>query len=156
SFLVFALLMSLLPWVEIRCETTEALGPFNKYALVTQNAWQAMLGDTTGRPPPNLDSGGAADRQKKALPKEGKADVEPAPLVGVFLAFALAGAVLGFTVPARKTRLVLMAVLCVGALGALVTQTALGFPLKKKDRADILNYLQEVAPEHPELRGPRF
>src|SRR5207302_5912560 len=105
SFLVFALVMSLLPWVEVRCESVDA-GPFGRYAVVTQNGWQAVLGEATGRVPTAQQLGAPDNRAQKELPKKIERDLEPAPLVGVFLGCALAAAILGFTVPGRKTRLI--------------------------------------------------
>ena len=51
SFLAFTLLMSLLPWVEVRCDQVGAPASLTGYAVVTQNGWQTVWGETTGNAP---------------------------------------------------------------------------------------------------------
>jgi hypothetical protein len=150
SFLAFALLMSLLPWVEVRCDQV-APTPLTGYAVVTQNGWQTVWGETTGNAPNVPEAATKRDRRPAVEP-----DVEPAPLVGVFLGLAVAGIILGYSLRPGKVRLAIMVAVCLGAAGALGAQTALGFPLKKKDPPSIQQYIEKAFPNNPEFRGPNY
>ena len=85
-----------------------------------------------------------------------KPALDPAPLVGVFLGCVLAGTILGFALPVRRPRLILMSLLCCAALATLITQMVLGFPLKDKTPEDILNFLQGQAPNQMPARARLF
>src|SRR5438128_2314224 len=104
SFLAFTLLMALFPWVEVRCEQGVPT-PFRAYhSVVDQNAFQIALGDKSiNSLPGRINPGGV---QFGNVPPKEKLDYAPAPLIGVFLALVLVGGIIGFTVPARKPRLI--------------------------------------------------
>jgi hypothetical protein len=149
SFLAFALLMSLFPWVEVRCSQPGA--PLD-YPVWHQNGWQAIVGDSTGGIPSDqeLHRGGPNNPNAGPRPRPGKIEQKPplaaAPLVGVCLGCTLAGTILGFALPMRRLRLILMGLLCCTALGTLITQMVVGFPLKEKKHDDILNFLMTLPP----------
>lgn len=157
SFLAFALLMSVFPWVEVRCTQRGAPVGFGDYPVWHQNGWQAIVGDSTGGIPdergfvPNNPNDPGGGRRPVPPPNGQKPPLDAAPLAGVFLGCVVAGTILGFALPTRKPRLILMGLLCCTALGALLTQTILGFPLKKKGHDDIMAFLQTLPPN--QVRG---
>jgi hypothetical protein len=162
SFLVFTLLMSLLPWVEVRCEQLNSPPPFNEYPVLQQNAWQATWGGSSGNLPderqlrgrpfnPN-DPGGF----NQLRPVWTKPDLAAAPLVGVFLVCVFAGVILGYALPSSNVRKLVMAALCVTALAVLITQIAIGFPLKRLTRPDVVKFLEVAMPNNAQWRGPQF
>ncbi len=157
SFLMFTLLISLLPWVEVRCEQVGQPPPFNEFTVVSQNAWQAAIGDSSGQIPDRRQFGpvpGGRPWAPNGPPVWKEPDLPAAPLVGVFLACVFAGAILGYALPSSRPRQALLGALCVTAVTVLVVQIAVGFPLKKLGRTDILAFLEAAAPQEAQWRGP--
>ena len=157
SFLSFTLLMTLLPWVEIRCEQRGA-APFRlTYPVVEQNAFQVALGDVKFDPFSN-----PALRNRGGMPAQGQVkqkqpDIPPAPIIGAFLVCVLMATIIGFAVPMRKARLALMTVFTLGAGGTILAQVLLGFPLLKNAQTQqIFNFMDELGINDPQLRGPEI
>jgi hypothetical protein len=161
SFLSFSLLMALLPWVEIRCEQRTA-APFRlSYPIVEQNAFQIAIGDARldlPQQPGRFNPGQVppGDMQEKVKEK-----VSAAPLLGVHVGCILIGAIIGFAVPARKPRLILMTAVTLGAVATLLAQVLIGFPLLKYDHPAILNVFDQFKQAdpnfgrmEPQLRDP--
>ncbi len=71
----------------------------------------------------------------------------------------LVGAIVGFAVPARRARLIIMSIVALGTVGSLLAQTLLGFPLLKLhlDAVSIQQFFDQAGiPIDPALRDPNF
>jgi hypothetical protein len=159
SFLTFALLMSLLPWVEIRCEQ-RAASPFRlSHPVVDQNAFQVAMGDTSFN---SFQEQGRRNPQQPQQPQvnpqelKKKSDVRAAPLIAVHLGCVFVGLIVGFAVPARRARLIIMSIVAAGAVGTVLTQIIIGFPLLRipLDQASLPQLLDQLGVNDPQLRGP--
>jgi hypothetical protein len=150
SFLCFALVVGMLPLVEIRCEK---FGTPLQRSIVTQNAFQMAMGETSMSIPRQP---GKPNQMNDRQAKEKK--TTPAPLLGVWIGCVLLGSIVGFSVPARNARLVVMTIAALGAGGSLLAQTLMGFPLMKEDISlpSIQRMAQEAGVNDAELFGPDF
>jgi len=136
SALLCALVMALLPWMEVRCEARGGPGGTMSITLYEQSGLQSTWG---GR------SAGSqlreAERDFKRAAKD-QAEVKgldgitppttsPAPLMIAYLLCLGIGALLGFAMPSGTGKALLLGGICVAASALMVTQIAVGFPFVK-------------------------
>jgi hypothetical protein len=123
ALLVLSLLCLPLPWVEVRCVSSNT-------TVLRQSGLQATYGgySVPGAEGPTAEKPEQGDESKDA----GKAErLPPAPLVGAYALLALLGAVAGWAVGDHGWRLALVAALAFAATAALVGQVARGFPIEQ-------------------------
>jgi hypothetical protein len=120
-----ALILSFLPWVEIRCNHPE-MGEIR----IAQSGVQAVYGGhsitVNGKTPTDTQK-----MSRQVLPNQGQGanqQLSAAPLMVLFLASLGAGLAAGLAVPNAQRRWLICAI----ALGVLVIQTMIGFPLTAK------------------------
>jgi hypothetical protein len=156
SFLVVTLLMSFLPWVEVKCEHRIPSPISLSHAVVDQNAFEIALGNWrvntavpgAGR---NLNQFQGVDQKLQA------SEIKPAaaPLIWAVLGGALLGVIVGYAVPQRVPRLILAILAVILSAGGMITQAIIGFPLLNKATPQwIEQLLNSLNIADPELRGP--
>jgi hypothetical protein len=127
-----------LPWIEIQCESgsTSSSPPGTFWSIVdairqvlpwreaktvvTQSGYQAALGTCSST---------AAGEEAARVERELAEAMSPSPLMAIWPALVLAGALAGFLLPNGRCRLAVMGICAAAALQLLLLQNAMGFPL---------------------------
>jgi hypothetical protein len=133
SFLVVTLAVSLFPWIEIRCENRipNPLGG-GGWPIIQQNAFEIALGKTQNADFNRLGGNPNQVQQLNRQMQDGSNNTSPAPLMWAVLGGTLLGTIIGFAIPQRLSRLILMTIAVVSAGGGMIAQFVMGFPLFKE------------------------
>jgi hypothetical protein len=118
SFSVLALLLFLLPWIDVRC---------NGFVLISQSGLQSCFGSYSDSGLRGMEQGGEAQAARQKLEKT---KIEPAPFMICYFVLLLAGIALGFSLRIGLVRVCLVGFCTTAALAVLATQMIVGFPLK--------------------------
>jgi hypothetical protein len=115
GFFLFAILMFLLPWVEVRC---------NGFTAASQSGLQSCFGTFT-------EAIGMAERHLQNQPgfAMNNEHVKPAPLMWLYGMLILMGFILGLALPVGVPRLTALGACAILAFVIAVIQLAIGFPI---------------------------
>lgn len=163
--LVFCFVLFFLPWIELSCtlpaEATKGgqkaemeamkketgVDPTKPISMYTQSGLQIATGDVSvasdfEKISAQMKKGVGGGAGLEPDPKAKKKDGETAPLLFLFPVALLAGIGVGCAPFQHLLRRLALAVVCLGALGVVGLQAAIGFPLEK-----------EIAKQKEQLKG---
>jgi hypothetical protein len=169
SCLIVVLLLSLLPWIEVGCESkldmNKQLEGFGggkatltpgfqggKQIILTQSGVQVSYGgySKSGILADLPEGDGMGPGGAKSQPGGAKKDIEAAPLMFLFFVAVLAGIVIGFAMPPGRLRLILVGACVASAVIVLLLQAMiLGFPVAN----DVAKELKNPAPNQGGMMG---
>jgi hypothetical protein len=135
-----------LPWIEIQCPKLDLNGLDGKAGggrkpdpraesytpFISQSGFQVATGDYTiqdGFTRMMMEQG-----DKSGAPPKKEDEIPQAPLLFGFLVAVSFGAVLGFALTPGWARKIVLILCCIGALGVIGGQFAMGFPIEKAVR----------------------
>ncbi|MFN0053324.1 MAG: hypothetical protein ACKV0T_14165 [Planctomycetales bacterium] len=124
--LLLALVLFPLPWIRVSCGEHSPGQQRKVYFSATQSGLQATYGGITYHP-------GTMNEQQAQSQGAGRKEAGGAPLLVIYALLLLAGIVASIKVRSEVVRLKSMLACSAGALALLVTQVAIGFPLKPKN-----------------------
>src|SRR5438067_6444679 len=126
SLLVFALVLFMLPWIEVRCEANtpqRGNNPFGGVGASLSAFYQSGLQATWGE----VSINGWLSGQAAGL----SASTDPAPLLIVYGLCLIPGISIGYAMRSSKRKGFLLGGVCLTASALLLAQMVVGFPFAK-------------------------
>ena len=127
SFLVFAMILFPLPWVDIRCSPNGGLA--GGKSIVTQSGLEAAYGGYTQNPEMAAAAASEPANDSNLSGTIYGATIYPSPLMCLYPVAALLGIGFALAVRAPAARRVLVGLCALGAFGLLAAQSVGGFPI---------------------------
>src|SRR5437879_3113005 len=126
SILVFALILFMLPWIEVRCEANAPMrgnSPFGGVGASLSACYQSGLQASWGE----VSINGWLSGQTSGV----SVSTDPAPMMIVYGLCLIAGIIIGYAMRSSRLKGFLLGGVCLVASALLLAQRVVGFPFAK-------------------------